>query len=147
MRNRVGRSMTLLRTVSSHTMNSQNFKLRSQIPEPLLIFSSKCPFRAQISQGLGPSSQIELLKTGRASSMHYITTTNNNNNDNNNNNNNDNSDNNKNNPNSANNNQQASADIATELPCGPLASSGRCAGSCSGRRVCIYIYIYRERER
>ena len=36
----------------------------SQIPEPLLIFTSKCALKAQISQGLGPSFQIELSKTG-----------------------------------------------------------------------------------
>ena len=35
----------------------------SQIP--LLVVTSTCPFRAQISQGLGPFLQIELSKTGR----------------------------------------------------------------------------------
>ena len=30
-----------------------------QIPEPLLVFTSKCPFKVQISQGLGPLFQIE----------------------------------------------------------------------------------------
>ena len=29
------------------------------------MFTSKCPFEVQISQGLGPFSQIELSKTGR----------------------------------------------------------------------------------
>ena len=37
----------------------------SQIPEPLLMFASTCPLRVQISQGLGPFFQIELLKAGR----------------------------------------------------------------------------------
>ena len=36
----------------------------SRIPEPLLVFTSKCPLKAQISQGLGPFVQIQLLKTG-----------------------------------------------------------------------------------
>ena len=37
----------------------------SQIPEPLLMFTSGCPSKLQVSQGLGPFFQIELLKTGR----------------------------------------------------------------------------------
>ena len=36
----------------------------SRIPEPLLSFTSRYPLRVQISQGLGPFFQIELLKTG-----------------------------------------------------------------------------------
>ena len=32
--------------------------------EPLLMFTSTCNLKAQICQGLGPFSQIELLKTG-----------------------------------------------------------------------------------
>ena len=36
----------------------------SQIPEPLHILTSKCPLKVQISKGLGPFLQIELLKTG-----------------------------------------------------------------------------------
>ena len=39
----------------------------SQIPEPLLIFTSKYTLKVQISQGLGSFFQIELLKTGRTS--------------------------------------------------------------------------------
>ena len=35
----------------------------SRIPETLLVFTSKCPLKVQISQGLGPFSQIELLRT------------------------------------------------------------------------------------
>ena len=31
----------------------------------MLVFTSKCPLEVQISQGLGPLLQIELLKTGR----------------------------------------------------------------------------------
>ena len=38
----------------------------SQIPEQLLIFTSKWPLRVQISQELGPFLQIELLETGRS---------------------------------------------------------------------------------
>ena len=34
------------------------------------MFTSKCHFKAQISQGLGPSLQIELLKTGRSTPCH-----------------------------------------------------------------------------
>ena len=41
----------------------------SQIPEPLLMFTSKCPLKVQTSQGLGPFSQIELLKTDRTLSL------------------------------------------------------------------------------
>ena len=38
----------------------------SRIPEPLLMFTSKCPLNVQISQGLSQILQIELLETGRA---------------------------------------------------------------------------------
>ena len=37
----------------------------SQIPEPLLMFTSTCPLKVQIPQGLGPFVQIEFLQTGR----------------------------------------------------------------------------------
>ena len=37
----------------------------SQIPEPLLMLTSTCPVKVQISQGLGPFLQIEPSKTGR----------------------------------------------------------------------------------
>ena len=47
-------------------------KWGSQIPEPVLIFTSEHPLKAQISQGLGPSLQIELLKTGRVSALEVI---------------------------------------------------------------------------
>ena len=40
-------------------------KSGSQIPEPLLLFNSNCHWKVQISQGLGPCFQLELLKTGR----------------------------------------------------------------------------------
>ena len=39
------------------------------MPEPLLMFTSPCPLKVQISQGLGPFFQIELLKTVRMSSQ------------------------------------------------------------------------------
>ena len=38
----------------------------SQIPDPLHIINSKRPLNVQISQGLGPFLQTELLKTGRS---------------------------------------------------------------------------------
>ena len=38
------------------------------IPEPLLIFKSKCPLKVEISQGLGPFFQIEPSKTDRKGS-------------------------------------------------------------------------------
>ena len=38
----------------------------SKNPQTLLVFASACPPKVQISQGLGPFLQIELLKTGRA---------------------------------------------------------------------------------
>ena len=44
----------------------------SRIPEPLPIFNSKCPVKAQISQGPGPLSHDELLKTGRTVSSHTL---------------------------------------------------------------------------
>ena len=47
--------------ISTPTMSNRG----SQIPEPLLVFTSKCPWKLQISQGLGPLFHIELLKTGR----------------------------------------------------------------------------------
>ena len=34
----------------------------SQIPEPLILLTSECPLEVQISQGLGPFSQVELNK-------------------------------------------------------------------------------------
>ena len=40
-------------------------KWGSQIPEPLLSFTSTCPSKVQISWGPGPISRIELLQTGR----------------------------------------------------------------------------------
>ena len=65
------------------------------IKEPLLTSTSRRPLEAQISQGLGPSFQIELLKAGRRFSQHahvyiyiYIHICNHNNNNNNSNNNN-----------------------------------------------------------
>ena len=41
----------------------------SQILEPLLIFTSACPLKAQISQWLGPFFQTELFKTGHTASF------------------------------------------------------------------------------
>ena len=38
---------------------------RSQIPGPLLLFTLNCHLEVQISQSLGPFSQIGLLKAGR----------------------------------------------------------------------------------
>ena len=43
-------------------------KLGFQIPEPLLRFTSECPLKVRISQGLGPSFQMELFNTGREDS-------------------------------------------------------------------------------
>ena len=60
-----------LSKASSHNLNSQNLILRSQIPEPLLIFTSKCHLKASDPPGAGsifPYYHIELLKTGRARS-------------------------------------------------------------------------------
>ena len=37
----------------------------SQIAEPLLMLTAKCPLKVQISQGPGLLIQLELLKTGR----------------------------------------------------------------------------------
>ena len=52
-------------TVGSHNFNSHDLRFRVSNPKPLLMFTSKCLFKVQISQGLGPFFQIELLKTGR----------------------------------------------------------------------------------
>ena len=41
----------------------------SRILEPLLVFAVQCPLRVQISQGLGPFFQIELLKTGHTAAF------------------------------------------------------------------------------
>ena len=41
--------------------------LRLEIMKTDRMFTSKRPLKVQISQGLGPVSQIELLKTGRKS--------------------------------------------------------------------------------
>ena len=44
----------------------------SQIPEPLVMFTSTHPSKVQISLGLGPFFQIELLKTDRRlASQHF----------------------------------------------------------------------------
>ena len=56
-------------TVRSHSFNSQTIKVR--VPESqsrCLSFTSECPLKVQISRGLGPFFQIELLKTGRGPS-------------------------------------------------------------------------------
>ena len=62
--------------VGSHDFNLQTIKLRvsSQIPEPLLVFISKCPLKVQIFQGLGPFLQIELLTTGRMTMLLMVVT-------------------------------------------------------------------------
>ena len=55
-------------TFRSHEFNSQKkntFEGR-KTQNRLLIVTSACPLKAQISQGLGPLFQIELLRTGRS---------------------------------------------------------------------------------
>ena len=43
------------------TISIRKFSNRgSRIPEPLLVFTSKCPLKIQVSQGLGPFFQIEV---------------------------------------------------------------------------------------
>lgn len=42
------------------------------MPEPLLMFTSRCPFKVQISQGLNPFFQISLLKLGRTVAGPYL---------------------------------------------------------------------------
>ena len=54
------------RSVLRISIHKKTTNRGSQIPEPLLMFTSKRPLKAQISQGLSPFVQIELLKTGRA---------------------------------------------------------------------------------
>ena len=43
------------------------------ITEPMIIFTSTCPLKVQISQGLGPFFQIELLRTGRSNHPKLVT--------------------------------------------------------------------------
>ena len=63
----LGRSTTYIRSVLM--ISIQNNKQRSNIPEPLLTFTSKCPLKVNISQGQGPLFQIKLLKTGHMRNM------------------------------------------------------------------------------
>ena len=54
---------TRLRSVL--VISIRTISIEGQIPGSLRIFTSKCPLKVQISHGLGPFSQIELLTTGR----------------------------------------------------------------------------------
>ena len=56
-------------TVSSQDFDHEISNGESRMPEPLLALTSKCPLNAQLSQGLGPFFQIELLKTSRISHL------------------------------------------------------------------------------
>ena len=44
----------------------------SQIPAPFYMFTSRCPLKVQMSQGLGTFFQIELWKTGRTRIGHIF---------------------------------------------------------------------------
>ena len=56
-----GKAHVFNRTVSSRNFNLQNLKLRVSNPRSIAIVYFKIPFEVQISQGLGPFYQIELL--------------------------------------------------------------------------------------
>ena len=57
--------LAIQHTASCHKFNLQDFTWRLSNPRTVAYVHSKCPLRSQISQGLGPFLQIELLKTER----------------------------------------------------------------------------------
>ena len=71
----MGNSRTYLQdTVGSHKFNLHNFKSRVSNHRTVAYFHFTCkgPLKAQISHGLGPFFQIELLKTGRSDSAQKV---------------------------------------------------------------------------